>query len=56
LLPALLSGVENEMKRRSKCKKWKAEVKFYRRRRHKDGLAARRKECADEAIKKARKK
>jgi len=43
-------------KRCRKCKRWKAESDFYKRRRHKDGLAVWCKECANKAVNKARKK
>ena len=42
-------------KRCRKCGKWKPESKFYKQRRHKDGLANRCKECADKDTNKARK-
>lgn len=45
-----------KQKRCSKCKKWRAENEFYKKRRHKDGLAGRCKECSDKATYKARKK
>ncbi|MFC1738560.1 hypothetical protein ACFL1G_05875 [Planctomycetota bacterium] len=44
-----------KQKKCHKCKKWKTESDFYKRRRHKDGLAACCKECADKATNKARK-
>ncbi len=49
----VVDGVKQ--KRCSKCGKWKAESAFYKRRRHKDGLAAWCKECSDKATNKARK-
>jgi hypothetical protein len=41
-----------KQKRCSKCKRWKAESDFYKRRRHKDGLAVWCKECSDKATNK----
>ena len=49
----VVDGVEQ--KKCSKCKKWKAESDFYKRRRHNDGLAVCCKECADKASIKSRK-
>ena len=43
-------------KRCCKCKKWKDESEFYKKSRHKDGLAAWCKECADKATNKSRKR
>jgi len=45
-----------KQKRCSKCKRWKAESEFYKKRQHKDGLAVWCKECANKATNKARKK
>ncbi len=50
----VLGGVKQ--KRCSKCKKWKAESEFYKKRRHKDGLAAWCKDCADKATNHSRRK
>lgn len=50
----IVGGVKE--KRCSKCKKWKAESEFYKKRRHKDGLAVWCKECADKATNKSRRK
>ena len=50
----LVDGVRE--KRCPKCKKWKLETQFYKRRRHKDGLAAWCKECADKATNLCRKR
>ena len=43
-------------KRCRKCGKWKAESEFYKKRKHKDGLANRCKECANKATNKSRKR
>ena len=48
------NGVKH--KRCSKCKKWKAESEFYKKRQNKDGLAIWCKECANKATNKARRK
>jgi hypothetical protein len=45
-----------KQKRCCKCKKWKAECEFYKMRMHKDGLAARCKECSNKATNEARKR
>ncbi len=50
----LADGVKQ--KRCSKCKKWRAESEFYKRRRHKDGLAMWCKECADKATNECRRR
>lgn len=50
----VVGGVKE--KRCSKCKKWKAESEFYKKRRHKDGLAVWCKECADKATNASRRK
>ena len=50
----VVDGVKQ--KRCSRCKRWKAESDFYKRRQHKDGLAVWCKECLDKATNKARKK
>ena len=44
-----------KQKKCSKCKKWKAESDFYKKRKHKDGLAVNCKKCADKASNKSRK-
>ncbi len=49
----VVDGVKE--KRCRKCGKWKPESKFYKQRRHKDGLANRCKECADKDTNKAHK-
>ena len=49
----VVDGVKE--KRCRKCRKWKPESRFYKKTRHKDGLANRCKECADKATNKARK-
>ena len=49
----VVDGVKEKRCRR--CKKWKAESEFYRKRKHKDGLAVWCKKCADKAIYKSRK-
>lgn len=43
----VVEGVKQ--KKCSRCKRWKDETEYYKRRRHKDGLAVRCKECADKA-------
>ncbi len=43
-------------KRCRKCGKWKAESNFYKKRRHKDGLAAYCKECANKATNRSRRR
>ena len=43
----VVGGVKE--KRCSRCKKWRPESRFYKRIRHKDGLAVWCKECADKA-------
>ncbi|HUU16262.1 MAG TPA: hypothetical protein VMW72_03855 [Sedimentisphaerales bacterium] len=50
----VVDGVKQKRCRR--CKRWKAESDFYKQRRHKDGLAAWCKECANKATTKAHKK
>ncbi len=50
----VVDGVEQ--KRCRKCKKWKAESEFYKKRQNKDGLAIWCKECANKATNKARRK
>jgi hypothetical protein len=50
----VVDGVKQ--KRCSMCKKWKAESEFYKKRRHKDGLATCCKECSNKATNKAHKK
>ena len=50
----VVEGVKE--KRCNKCRKWKAESEFYRIRRHKDGLAALCKQCADKATNKVRRR
>ncbi len=50
----VVDGVKQ--KRCSRCKRWKAESGFYKRRSNKDGLAVWCKECSDKATNKARKK
>ena len=45
-----------KQKRCRRCKRWKAESDFYKKRKHNDGLAVWCKVCADKATKKARKK
>jgi hypothetical protein len=45
-----------KQKRCSRCKRWKADSQFYKKRRHKDGLAAWCKECSNKATNKSRKK
>jgi len=50
----VVDGVKQ--KRCSRCKRWKAESDFYKKRQHKDGLAMWCKECSDKATNKARKK
>jgi protein-arginine kinase activator protein McsA len=47
---------EVKQKRCGRCKKWKAESDFYKRRRNKDGLAVWCKGCANKATNSARKK
>ena len=49
----VVGGVKQ--KRCSKCRKWKAESDFYKKRRHKDGLMVWCKSCADKATNEARK-
>ena len=49
----VVGGVKE--KRCRKCRKWKPESKFYKKTKHKDGLANRCKECANKATNKARK-
>ena len=43
----VVNGVREKRCRR--CKKWRPESQFYKKRRHKDGLAVWCKECADKA-------
>ncbi len=43
-------------KRCRRCRKWKAESEFYKKRSHKDGLAYQCKPCADKASNKSRRK
>ena len=50
----VVDGVKQ--KRCSKCKRWKAESDFYKRRSNKDGLAVRCKECSDKATNKCRRR
>ncbi len=50
----VVGGVKEKRCRR--CKKWKAESEFYKRHRHKDGLAVWCKECSDKAVIKSRKR
>ncbi|MHC4104602.1 MAG: hypothetical protein ACYSR9_06650 [Planctomycetota bacterium] len=50
----VVNGVRE--KRCRKCGKWKAESKFYKRRKYKGGLANRCKECANKATNKSRKR
>ncbi len=50
----VVGGVKQKRCRR--CMSWKAESDFYKQRRHKDGLAAWCKECANKATTKAHKK
>lgn len=50
----VVDGVKEKRCRR--CKMWKAEGKFYKKQRNKDGLADWCKECADKATNKARKR
>ena len=50
----VINGVKEKRCRR--CKKWKAESKFYKRHRHKDGLAVWCKECADKATNRCRRR
>ena len=50
----VVDGVKQ--KRCSKCKKWKAESKFYKIHRHKDGLAVWCKECSDRATNESHRK
>jgi len=50
----VVDGVKQKRCRR--CKSWKAESDFYKRRSNKDGLAVWCKECSDKATNKARKK
>ena len=50
----VVDGVKE--KRCRKCGKWKAESKFYKQSKHKDGLANRCKECKDKDTNKARKR
>jgi len=50
----VVNGVKEKRCRR--CKKWKPESQFYKRRRHKDGLAVWCKECADKATNKCRRR
>jgi len=45
-----------KQKRCRRCRKWKAEIKFYKMTKHKDRLATWCKECSDKATNKARKK
>ncbi len=45
-----------KQKRCRKCKSWKAESRFYKYSRHKDGLTTWCKECLNKATNKARKK
>jgi len=45
-----------KQKRCGKCRKWKVESDFYKKRRHKDGLAAWCKECSNKATNESRKK
>ena len=45
-----------KQKRCGRCKKWKAENQYYKHIRHKDGLAAWCKECANKSTNQARKK
>ncbi len=50
----VVGGVKE--KRCRKCRKWKPESKFYKKTKHKDGLANRCKECKDKDTNKARKR
>jgi hypothetical protein len=50
----VVDGVKQKRCRR--CKRWKAESDFYKRRSNNDGLAVWCKECANKATNKARKK
>jgi len=50
----VVDGVKQ--KRCSRCKKWRAESTFYRKSKHKDGLAVWCKECADKATNKCRRR
>ncbi len=47
-----VDGVKEKRCRR--CRKWKAESAFYKKRRHKDGLAVWCKECSNKATNKCR--
>ncbi len=49
----VVDGVKQ--KRCSRCKRWKAESDFYKKRQHKDGLAGWCKKCANKATNKSRK-
>ena len=51
-LHRVVEGVRQ--KRCGRCKKWKAESKFYKHRRHIDGLAVWCKECSNKATNKCR--
>ena len=50
----VVDGVKQKRCRR--CKSWKTESEFYKRRKHNDGLAVWCKECSNKAINKSRKK
>ncbi len=50
----VVDGVKQKRCRR--CKMWKAESEFYKKQKHKDGLAGWCKKCADKASIKSRKK
>jgi len=50
----IVDGVKQ--KRCSRCKRWKPESEYYKRRRHKDGLAVYCKECADKATNESHRK
>ena len=50
----VVDGVKQ--KRCSRCKRWKSESEYYKRPRHKDGLAVYCKECANRASNESRRK
>ncbi|MFB0554221.1 MAG: hypothetical protein ACETWQ_13015 [Phycisphaerae bacterium] len=50
----IVNGVKEKRCRR--CRKWKAESEFYKKQRHKDGLAVWCKECSDKATNKCRRR